>query len=771
VQRHGPMVLKVCRQVVGDWHDGEDAFQATFLVLLRKADSVRDADSVASWLHGVAYRVSRRAKAEVIRRRAREQRVAEMTALRHDEKANRPESWTELHEEIARLPARYREPLVLCYLEGLTTGAVAQRLRCPQGTVLSRLSRGREQLRARLTRRGLAPAGSLAPGSMSLDAETARVPGGLLSATVHIGTRFLDGSAAAERVSASVASLTEGVLQAMFWTKMQVSGLVGLALAVLAFGAGAALAYQEKAERRVLLSQNARQEPTRPPVKTLDPPKPRVSSAAAFVPLPPRGELQQLLRRASNEAIALAKANPKPSSWCLTTIATAQAKAGDLEGARATFAEASREAEGGGPYVTPRNLWRIGHSQGECGLTIEAGLSLQRAVKAMPGVVSEYEKNSFTLRTLVSVAQDQAKLRAREDARKTVERLLDFSSKFFETSKIRNARVVSAPDIAASLAAVGDFDAAFRWTERIENGGIGLGKIAETAADTLDREAARKFVREAAERLAKLNLAEEKYFGLGNLAKAQARLGDLDGAKRSAKAIGEGPSGVGYDTTDGQPYALVRVAWVQREAGDTAGAKDTLREAFRTVNEHPQMRHRDGRFLQIALGQTANGDIEGVVQTVNAMEEQRSEILASLARAYAALGDEKAARTTFVRALIDAKRTANNPPSPNPELAKMPGVSQNMSASALMGLAKIQAMSGDIPGALKTGRSIDDLNYRRSALQSVVAARATAGDVAGALRLCLDETKTQEERRSALEGLGRGVDDHLSLKLSTRRAE
>ena len=223
--------------------------------------------------------------------------------------------------------------------------------------------------------------------------------------------------------------------------------------------------------------------------------------------------------------------------------------------------------------------------------------------------------------------------------------------------------------------------------------------------------------------------------------------------------------------TDGQPYALIRVANAQRQAGETVGPRDTLREAFRSVRAHPRMRGRDGRYLQVALGQIANGDIEGAAQTVGAMEGKRSEVLASLARAYAARGDEKAARTTFALALIDARRTAKDPPSPNPELAKMPGVTQNMSASALMELAEIQAMAGDVPGALKTVRSIDDPNYQRFTLERVVSARATAGEVAGALRLCLDESKTPEERRRALEGLGRGVDARLSLPLPMRRVE
>ena len=133
----------------------------------------------------------------------------------------------------------------------------------------------------------------------------------------------------------------------MFWTKLKASGLLGLALATLAVGAGAALAYQEKEGRRVVRSQKAPQEPATPAVRPSDAAGPTGAAAAAFVPLPPRGELHQLLRHASSEAIALARANPIPSSWCLTTIASVQAKAGDLDGARATFARCRKGGRGG----------------------------------------------------------------------------------------------------------------------------------------------------------------------------------------------------------------------------------------------------------------------------------------------------------------------------------------------------------------------------------------------------------------------------------------
>jgi hypothetical protein len=351
-----------------------------------------------------------------------------------------------------------------------------------------------------------------------------------------------------------------------------------------------------------------------------------------------------------------------------------------------------------------------------------------------------------------------------------VELLLVFTEKFSQSSRIRNARDVAAPKIASALAAVADFEAAFDWSEGVENRGNVLGKVAEAASASLNPIAGRRFVREAAERLAKLELADEAYLGLGDLAEAQARLGDLAGAKRSATAIGVGPTRFRYDMTDGQPYALIRVASVQREAGDIAGAKETLRDAFRSVRDHPMMRGRDGRYSQIAQGQIANGDIDGALQSVSAMEEFSSQVLAYIARAQAASGALTDARATFTRALRDAGRSAFDPPAPNPVLAKAPGVSPKMSLSERRNLAEIQAMAGDIAGALKTLHSDDDEFYRRTALQKVVSARATAGEVAGALRLCLEESKTPAERRAALEGLAQGVDTRLSLKSLEPRA-
>ena len=167
VQKHGPMVLLVCRNALRDPHDAEDAFQATFLVLARKASSLRVPGRLGPWLHGVARRTchkvsARRSRLDRLNRRA-EARARMAVAYVPDQDADRQEESEMLHEEIGRLPDRYRTPVVLCYLEGLTHEEAARQLGWPIGTVGVRLMRARERLRARLTRRGMAPAMTVLP--------------------------------------------------------------------------------------------------------------------------------------------------------------------------------------------------------------------------------------------------------------------------------------------------------------------------------------------------------------------------------------------------------------------------------------------------------------------------------------------------------------------------------------------------------------------------------------------------------------------------------
>jgi RNA polymerase sigma factor (sigma-70 family) len=250
VARHGPTVLNVCRQLLGDVQHAEDAFQAVFLVLARKARSIRDPDLLGNWLYGVAIRTAQCAGQKVVRRRRREERdtmsgpggglrmLAESTSAPADQPAIDREEAEAIHGEVHRLPRAFRLPVVLCYFEGLTLDEAARRLRCPAGTLRSRLARAREKLRIGLTRRGVAlPAAALAavlaPRSLS-----ASIPPLLCETTTRAATAFAAHHAAAGAISASTAALAREVLRTMFFHKLRLVAMTVLGLAAIATGAG-----------------------------------------------------------------------------------------------------------------------------------------------------------------------------------------------------------------------------------------------------------------------------------------------------------------------------------------------------------------------------------------------------------------------------------------------------------------------------------------------------------------------------------------------------
>jgi RNA polymerase sigma factor (sigma-70 family) len=238
VARHGPLVLGVCRRVLDDADAAEDAFQATFLVLVRRAGAIARPESLGNWLYGVAYRTAARARGAAARRRAHERRAGAQAAARTAPEPDWPDLRAVLDEELAWLTQRYRAPLVLCYLEGKTTEEAARELGCPKGTVLSRLARGREQLRRRLVRRGLAPAAGLPAGLLAGPAGAA-VPPALAETTWKAALAAAAGRPAAGAVAPRVAALTEGVLRAMFLTKLK-TALIVAAAGVLLLGGGIA---------------------------------------------------------------------------------------------------------------------------------------------------------------------------------------------------------------------------------------------------------------------------------------------------------------------------------------------------------------------------------------------------------------------------------------------------------------------------------------------------------------------------------------------------
>jgi RNA polymerase sigma factor (sigma-70 family) len=240
VRRHAPMVWGVCLRILSNHHDAEDAFQAAFLVLVRKAASVTPREMVGNWLYGVAQQTARKARATAAKQRTRERQVVDMLDPAVKEQALSGDLQTLLDQELSRLPDKYRVAIVLCDLEGETRKQAARQLGLPEGTLAGRLTRGRAMLAKRLARHGLAISGGALAAVLSQKAASACVPTLVLSSTIKAVTLVATGkTAAAGLVSAKVATLTAGVLKAMLLNKLKtVMTVLFVALGMVVFGGG-----------------------------------------------------------------------------------------------------------------------------------------------------------------------------------------------------------------------------------------------------------------------------------------------------------------------------------------------------------------------------------------------------------------------------------------------------------------------------------------------------------------------------------------------------
>jgi RNA polymerase sigma factor (sigma-70 family) len=235
VERHAGLVWGVCRRLLRHEQDAEDAFQAAFLVLAKKAGGIPWRDDVGNWLYAVALRVARRAQARALRRRVLEQEAAAMPAPAAPDDAGRAELAAMVDEEVGRLPEKYRRPVVLCCLQGKTYGEAARLLGWPEGTVSGRLARARELLQRRLARRGLAvPVAALAP-LLAAEPGSAVAPAALIQRTITASLAFAAGRG---EVAGPAAALAEGVLRTMSLPRLKTGLFALLALALVGTGVG-----------------------------------------------------------------------------------------------------------------------------------------------------------------------------------------------------------------------------------------------------------------------------------------------------------------------------------------------------------------------------------------------------------------------------------------------------------------------------------------------------------------------------------------------------
>jgi RNA polymerase sigma factor (sigma-70 family) len=270
VKRHGPMVLGVCRRLLRNTHDAENAFQATFVVLLRKAHAIRNRDLLGNWLYGVACRTAMKARANAARRKAKERQVNDMRSASWSAEQTSEELLALLDVELHRLPDKLRAPLVLCDLQGMARKQAARKLGWPIGSLNWRLARARSILAKKLKQHGVTLGTGTLAACLARHAAAASVPAPLLDLTVKTAVIMSIGNnAAAGVVSAKVASLAEGVVRMMFLTKLKIAAGLVLLVGVLGTCVGQrssqTLAAESHYEAFSLVTEDpAKEEPSAP---------------------------------------------------------------------------------------------------------------------------------------------------------------------------------------------------------------------------------------------------------------------------------------------------------------------------------------------------------------------------------------------------------------------------------------------------------------------------------------------------------------------------
>ena len=792
VRRHGPMILGVCKRVLQNASDAEDAFQATFLVLVRKARTLTQPELLGHWLFGVAYQTARAARNAASRRRAKEGQVIP----KQGESA--PNEWRDvlpiLDAELNRLPAKYRAPIVLCDLQQKSRKDVAQALGLPEGTLASRLARARALLAKRLTRRGVTLSGAAVAASLG---ETAAAPSAaLVQLTVRAGTASLAGQSAALGIgSAKAIKLSETVLKMMLLNKLKLVSAFILSCTLLTAGLGAWTVQHSRSLGAALESPEG--------TRAADLPGVGVADAKLF---------QQTLDAAA------AIADPKARLELLLRIAHAQLDAGDRPGALATATQALTVARG---FVANREQFdaflKIASLQNDAGQKAESRATAREAEKigfASPGatVIHDSEENLVYLLSSWGEFEDCLRIAAASKNNKlaTLQALADGVLPNKETDpaarqalqKAAEMAVRPIPDrtmggaippgknptgvlaaIAAACARIGSLKQAFESVDAIANlrdgvakrvdgverSGIGVKVFAGIANEQVLRGDYRG-ARETAARLPsnfKTNIVRE-------IVDKQVKEGDFNAALQTAKELSKAL---------GRANSLCTIAAAQIDKKNIAGARTTLAE-LQKLSESMQ---EDGEGLRraadprkpdidprvaVAMTEARLGDFPGALVTASnlTLALDKAQALCEIGSQFLIAGKREEAKQTLRRASRSTERIPDRQQQPNfaafgelnlpqrgrggfenPDL-----LTQMMSVLEKPALqreiARQQAKAGDAEGAFETAESLPS----EMELYWLIIALADGGDVDGAVQSLAKLNKTTAKTR-ALEGIARSM--------------
>jgi RNA polymerase sigma factor (sigma-70 family) len=691
VRRHGPMVLALCRRILRDPQDAEDAFQAAFLVFVRKAKSIVRPELLGNWFYGVASRTARAARAA-----AEKRRVKEAEAVPREQPVQES-PWQELQpfldRELNRLPAKYRIPLVLCHLEEKSRQEAARTLGLPEGTLSSRLARGRALLAQRLTRWCPSFAGEVFLAGLGKQAIAAP----LVQATTRAGMSVLAGQPInSGLVTAQVAFLSQEVLRSMFMTKLKIAAAVLCvgSLLVCAMGTAASWGYGTKN----------------------DPPAAVGTSKSPSDPL-----MNQVLETTKNITDTDAKLR------VLLRIASVQDRTGDPAGARKTrhkALELAKSFAAGSPRLDA--LLLVAQSQIEARDRTAVFGTLKQVEQAVTAIEDEDEKLNW-LGRLVSA---QAAAGDYEGGLRTLAKggsLHVFLFRSFGHQLNTEDKDAARKALKQALALV-KFDD--REQRVVKDGAIYGSPSPATAGSGIAYGFAKAGDPKQALDIA-AKMGKEQDGCLLEIASAQAEVGDMAGAARTANRIQQ------YENKVNALNALVDA---RVKAGDLTAARSTLNEVRRLVANHQQGGIRKFRKqgvpnpqldqwrAAIALTQLQLGDKTGALLTAATIESDLDKANALLQMGVNRISAGKPAEAwELLYAASSAAQSAAPPVRGDwrPRDAK---------PYLLSYIACEQAKAGDLTEALRTSNAIPSGQATDDALAGIAPAQAEAGDLKGALK-------------------------------------